>query len=58
MSVPNLNKEIKELAKEMKIVLIDNANLDVSCLRRKKLQLNEKGNSYLASNFLNFIRKF
>ena len=58
VSVPNLNKEIKELTKEMKIVLIDNANLDVSCLSRKKFYLNEKGNSYLASNFLNSIRKF
>ena len=58
VSVANLNKEIKQLAKELKIVLIDNANLDVSCLSRKKLHLNEKGNSYLASNFLNFIRKF
>ena len=58
VSVANLNKEIKELAKEMKIVLIDNANLYVSCLSRKKFHLNEKGNSYLASNFLNFIRTF
>ena len=58
VSVPNLNKEIKELAKEMEIAVIDNANLVVSCLSRKKLHLNEKGNSYLASNFLNFNTNF
>ena len=54
----NLNREIKDLAKEMEIVAIDNANLDVSCLSRKNLHLNEKGNSYLASDFLNFIPNF
>ena len=58
VSVSALNSEIKRFANTRKISVIDNSNLDVSCLSRKKLHLNEKGNSYLARNFLNFIKNF
>ena len=58
VSVPALNREIKEFANTMKISVINNSNLDVSCLSHKKLHLNEKGNAYLARNFLNFIKTF
>ena len=58
VSVPALNREIREFANAMKISVVDNSNLDVSCLSRKKLHLNEKGNAYLARNFLNFIKTF
>ena len=56
VSVTNLNKKIKELAKVKKIELIDNSNLDTSCLSRRMLHMNDKGNSYLANNFINFMR--
>eukprot|EP00794_Sanderia_malayensis_P000649 gene646-1317_t len=42
VSVPELNIKLKEFAKEKHIQLIDNSNLDRSCLSRKKLHLNEK----------------
>ena len=58
VSMPALNREIREFANAMKISVVDNSNLDVSCLSRKKLHLNEKGNAYLARNFLNFIKTF
>ena len=58
VSVPLLNKDIKELAKEIEIAVIDNDNLDVSCLSQKNFHPNEKGNSYLGSNFSNFISRY
>ena len=58
VSVPALNREIREFASTMKMSVIDNSNLDSSCLSRKKLHLNKKGNAYLARNFLNFIKTF
>ena len=51
-----MNKKIKEFAKMKKIELIDNSNLDTSCLSRRMLHLSEKGNSYLANNFINFMK--
>ena len=38
-----------------KIDIIDNKNLDDSCLNYKQLHLNMKGNSYLANNFLDYF---
>ena len=56
VSVTDMNKKIKEFAKMKKIELIDNSNLDTTCLSRRMLHLNEKGNSYLANNFINFMK--
>ena len=56
VSVTDMNKKIKEFAKMKKIELIDNSNLDTSCLSRRMLHLNEKRNSYLANNFINFVK--
>ncbi|MCP4485599.1 MAG: hypothetical protein GY823_13750 [Flavobacteriaceae bacterium] len=58
VDVMALNGEMKGFAKTMKIPVIDNSNIDPSCLSRKKLHLNEKGSAYLARNFLNFIKTF
>ena len=58
VSAPAINREIREFASTMKISVIDNSNLDVSCLSPKKLYLNQKGNAYLARKFLNFIKTF
>ena len=38
-----------------KIDIIDNKNLDDSCLNYKQLHLNMKVNSYLANNFLDYF---
>jgi len=56
VSVTEMNKKIKEFAKMKKIELIDNSNLDTSCLSRRMLHLNDKGNSYLGNNFINFMK--
>ena len=37
------------------IDIIDNKNLDYSCLNYKQLQLNRKSNYYLANNFLDYV---
>ena len=42
-------------AKKNKIDIIDNKNLDASCLNYKQLHLNRKGNSYLQNNFLDYL---
>ena len=56
--VTNLNKSIKKLAEENGIQLIDNNNIDLSCLSSRKLHLNRKGDSMLAQNFLKFLDKY
>ena len=56
VSCSELNRKIKEIGMGQKISVIDNSNLDVSGLSRKKLHLNEKGNSYLANFFMNFLK--
>ena len=56
--VANLNKCIKTLAGENGIQLIDNSNIDLSCLSSRKLHLNRKGDTMLAHNFLKFLDKY
>lgn len=56
VSVSDINKKIKEFAKVKNVELIDNSNLDTSCLSRRMLHMNDKGNSYLANNFINFMK--
>ena len=43
--VNELNTKIKDIAKELDIQVIDNSNIDVSCLSRRKHHLNRKGDS-------------
>ena len=40
LNVKELNMKIKDLAKELNVQVIDNSNIDVSCLSRKQLHLN------------------
>ncbi len=53
--VNELNRSFKKLAKEQGIPIIDNSNVDISCLSARKLHLNKKGDSTLARNFVNFL---
>ena len=46
LNVKELNTKIKDLAKELNVQVIDNSNIDVSCLSRKQLHLNRKGTQY------------
>ena len=53
--VETFNIKLSKFGKSNKIGLIDNKNLDDSCLSYKQLHLNRKGNSYLAKNFLDYL---
>ena len=53
----NLNKVLRNICKENGLRIIDNSNIDSSCLARKKLHLNMRtGISRLAKNFKNFLQ--
>ncbi len=53
--VESMNKSSKELAKELGVLIINNDNVDVSCLSPRRLHLNKKGVSTIAGNFINFF---
>ena len=53
--VNNLNRDLKKLAVEIDIPIIDNSNIDISCLSSRQLHLNRKGDSVLARNFIRYI---
>ena len=60
---PEMEKKVKEFneiklhkfGKKNNIDIINNSNLDGTCLSYKKLHLNQKGNSYLANNFIDYL---
>ena len=56
--VNELNRSLKKLANEQGIPIIDNNNIDISCLSARKLHLNRKGDSTLARNFVKFLDNF
>ena len=58
LNVKELNTKIKDLAKEVNVQVIDNSNIDVSCLCRKQLHLNRKGDSVLANNYIKFTKSY
>ena len=53
--VIQLNKEICSLANDMNIEVIAHPNLDKSCLSRKLLHLNRRGDAVLAKGSLQII---
>ena len=55
LKVSTFNTSLKAFFAKNHIDLIDNSNLDVSCLGAKHLHLNKKGNSYLASSFIRYF---
>ena len=56
--VIEFNSRLSKFCSKNKIDIIENENLDGSCLSFKKLHLNKKGNSYLANNFSDFLHSF
>ena len=54
--VSEMNIKLKELCEENLIDFIDNSNIDESCLGERKLHLGKKGNAYLASNFIKYVK--
>ena len=53
--VTSCNKILRDAAFRKDTYVIDNKNIDESCLGMKKLHLNRKGTSFLANNLKNFI---
>ena len=47
--------KLSKFCKKNKIDIIDNKNLNDSCLNYKQLHLNMEGNSFLANNFLDYL---
>ena len=56
--VIEFNSRLSKFCSKNKMDIIENENLDGSCLSFKKLHLNKKGNSYLANNFSDFLHSF
>lgn len=56
MKVVDLNMQLKKLCNDNLIDYIDNDNIDESCLSARKLHLINKGNAYLASNFIRYVK--
>ena len=54
--VITLNEKLKKLCEENHIDYINNDNVDESCLGERKLHLGTKGNAYLASNFIKYVK--
>ena len=51
-----MNDRLKKFAIKNNIDIIQHDNINESCLSRRKLHLNKKGNSYLANNFIQISR--
>ena len=56
--VKAVNNKIREFCEKNNVEVILNANVDENCLSARKLHLNQRGNSVLARNFLNFINNY
>lgn len=54
--VTESNSRLKKFCVKNNIDFISNNNIDDSCLSTKKLHLNKRGNSYLANNFINYLK--
>ena len=55
-NIMDVHKKIEELCDKRGFEFIDNQNINNSCLNGSNLHLNPKGSTYLAVNFIKFIR--
>ena len=53
--VSQINKKLENFSNRNNIELVDNSNIGLNCLSKKKLHLNIKGDAQLAKKFINFI---
>ena len=58
VDVNKANDKIKDLAKKLNLKVIENTNIDMLSLGRKKLHLNQRGYSFLAGNFIRFSKSY
>ena len=52
-----LNDELNKFCNERNLGVVQNGNVENSCLAKKKLHLNQKGLKRLALNFKSFLGK-
>ena len=53
----NKTEKLKEFCNTTGMLFIDNSNIDVSCLNRSRLHLNQNDTSYFADNLKNSFFK-
>ena len=51
-----VNEKLQEICAKNGLEFINNNNLDSTCLNGSQLHLNDKGNAFLATNFIKFLR--
>ena len=56
--VDQLNRKLRALCVEEKVKILDNSNIDDSCLGIRKLHLNKQGKSMLAMNLIKVMDEF
>ena len=56
--VIKMNERISKFCEKNEIGLVDNINIDATCLGAQKLHMNKKGNSYLANNVIKFLSDY
>ena len=56
--VIEFNSRFSKFCSKNKVDIIENENLNWSCLSFKRLHVNKKDNSYLANKFLDFLDSF
>ena len=54
--IKSINEKVQSLCTSKGLSLIDNNNIDESCLNRGKLHINKRGSSLLANKFKEFVR--
>ena len=53
-----MNDRIKKFSTQNNIDLVNNSNINETCLSKSKLHMNKKGNSYLANNFIDYMKNW
>ena len=54
--ISRVNKQLQELCVKNGFDFINNSNMDNTCLNGSQLHINAKGSSFLATNFIKFLR--
>ena len=54
--VSMVNGKLQEICAKNGLEFINNSNLDSTCLNGSQLHLNDKGNAFLATNFIKLLR--
>ena len=58
VDINKANYEIKNLATQINLKAIENSNIDMPCLGKKELHLNQRGDFLLAGNVIRFFKTY